>query len=124
MALTDNLIAYWALNEASGNALDALGSLDLTDENGVGTNGAGARAFVAANAESFFHLSTAAFQTGNIDFTLAVKVALTDIDTTQMLLSKYDDGTTNTEYALFFEAMGEGAGRFALAVQGPTAGFT
>lgn len=37
MALIDDLVAYWSLDEASGNAIDAHGSNDLTDNNTVGT---------------------------------------------------------------------------------------
>lgn len=37
MALSDNLIAYYKLDEASGNALDAHGSANFTDNNTVGS---------------------------------------------------------------------------------------
>jgi hypothetical protein len=37
MALTDSLISYWKLDEASGNALDAHGSHELTATNAPGT---------------------------------------------------------------------------------------
>lgn len=37
MALTDNLVAYWSLDEASGNATDQIGSFTLTDTNTVGS---------------------------------------------------------------------------------------
>lgn len=60
MALSDNLISYWSLDEASGNALDAHGANDLTDVNTVGsTTGiiSNARQFVQANGEKFTHAS-------------------------------------------------------------------
>jgi hypothetical protein len=37
MALTDDLISYWKLDEASGNALDAHGAHELTATNAPGT---------------------------------------------------------------------------------------
>ena len=37
MSLLTNLVSYWKLDEASGDAIDAHGSNDLTDVNGVGT---------------------------------------------------------------------------------------
>lgn len=37
MALTDSLISYWELEEASGNALDSHGTSTLTEESTVGT---------------------------------------------------------------------------------------
>lgn len=37
MALSDNLVAAWELDEASGDALDSYGSYDLTDNNTVGS---------------------------------------------------------------------------------------
>lgn len=40
MALTDQLVAYWKLDEASGNAADSVGSVTLTNTNTV-TYGAG-----------------------------------------------------------------------------------
>lgn len=56
MALTDNLVSYWKLDESSGNAGDSVGSNDLTNNNTVTyslgkiNNGGD---FVAANSESF-----------------------------------------------------------------------
>lgn len=64
MALTDNLVSYWKLDEASGNRADSHGSATLTDNNTVGSatgkinNGAD---FEFDNAE---HLSNAAFAAG------------------------------------------------------------
>lgn len=36
MALTDNIVAYWKLDESSGNAADAVGGQTLTNNNTVG----------------------------------------------------------------------------------------
>jgi hypothetical protein len=60
MALIDNLVSYYKLDEASGNALDAHSTNDLTDTNTVGTatgkinNG---RDFESGSTEYFFRSS-------------------------------------------------------------------
>lgn len=73
MALTDNLIAAWELDEASGSRADSHGSQTLTDNNTVGAGAglvhANAASFVRANSEYLSRASEAALQTGDIDFT-------------------------------------------------------
>lgn len=65
MALTDSLISWWDLEEASGARADAHGSYDLTDNNTVGS-AAGkvgdAADFVAANSEYLSHPDNADFR--------------------------------------------------------------
>lgn len=71
MALKDSLISVWEMDEASGNAIDAHGSYDLTDFNTVGARTgkiSGARDFVAASSEHFGHASNSDLQTGDVDF--------------------------------------------------------
>ena len=74
MALIDNLISYWPLNEASGDLLDAHGSNDLTARNSPGaTSGVlnGARSFVAASNHQFDKaLSGSGLAVGGTDWTL------------------------------------------------------
>ena len=58
MALSDALVAYYPLDEASGNAIDAHGSNDLTDNNTVGIatgKVSGGRDFERDNSEYFSH---------------------------------------------------------------------
>jgi len=72
VALSDNLISYWKLDEASGNALDAHSTNELTDQNTVGSATGkinNARDFENGANEYFSRASNAALQTGNIDFT-------------------------------------------------------
>jgi hypothetical protein len=77
MALTDSLISYWKLDEASGNALDAHGSNELTEHIGFGAGiGTGTgkinngRDFVWSNLEWFEHASNSDLHAGG-DITLA-----------------------------------------------------
>lgn len=104
MALTDNLISYWKLDEASGNAADAHGSNTLTDNNTV-TNGTGlvygtARQFAAASDESFSLADNASLSTGDIDFTFAAWVNAADLSTYRTILNK-DNGSA-WEYQLYY----------------------
>ena len=65
---TSNLVGYWRLDEASGNAIDSFGSLDLTDTNTVGSGtghvAAAARDFEVGSAEYFTRADEAAFEVG------------------------------------------------------------
>ena len=75
MALSDNLIEIWKLDEASGGALATIDSgNNLTDNNSVGADTgkiSGARSFSNASSKYLSCASNASLQTGNIDFTLA-----------------------------------------------------
>lgn len=65
MAVIDNLVSYWSLDEASGNALDAKGTNTLTDHNTVGsTTGvvSGARSF--GSPKYFSHADNADLSLG------------------------------------------------------------
>ena len=63
MALTDSLVAYWRLDEASGNRADQIGGYTLTDTNTVGSGtgniSALAADFVAASSETLASTSSA-----------------------------------------------------------------
>jgi len=72
MALTDNLISFWELEEASGTRNDARGANHLTDNNtvtqAVGKVGNAAQ-FTAANNEYLSVASNSDFVLGTGDFT-------------------------------------------------------
>ena len=73
MALTDNLIAFWELEEASGTRNDAHGSNHLTDNNTVaqGTGKVGNCAdFELDNSEYLSIADNAALSVGDEDFTI------------------------------------------------------
>ncbi len=74
MALVDNLISYWKLDEASGGALDAHGTNPLADSNTVGAATGkinGCRSFVYASSESLWIADNAGLSAGDVDFTIA-----------------------------------------------------
>jgi hypothetical protein len=103
VSLLTNLISYWKLDEASGNALDAHGSNDLTDNNTVGTATGkinGARDFIRANSEYFNHADNADFSFGDEDFTFAGWVQFNTNGIYQFLFAK-DNQAGSGEYSLY-----------------------
>jgi hypothetical protein len=108
-SLLTDLISYWKLDEASGNALDAHGTNTLTDNNTV-TSAAGklgtARQFTVASSEYLSLASNATIETGDIDYTLAGWLYVDAIGTLQTVVSK-NNGTSNSEYILLLLASGK-----------------
>jgi hypothetical protein len=72
--LTDNLVSYWELEEASAVRYDSAGANDLTDNNTVGSAAgvvSNAGSFVAANSEYLSIASNSSVETGDIDFSVS-----------------------------------------------------
>lgn len=100
-----NTVSYWKLNEASGNAIDAAGSNQLTDTNTV-TSGTGLvypteRQFTAANNEYFSLGDNDDLSLGDVDFGLAVWVKLASKPPLGRILTKGDgsgDFSFNFDY--------------------------
>lgn len=68
MALIDDLVSYWSLDETTGTRVDSHGSNDLTEVNGV-TGTSGVATFNGSN--DYLNIaSNASLQMGNIDFTI------------------------------------------------------
>jgi hypothetical protein len=105
MALVDNLVAYWSLEEASGSRVDAHGANDLTDNNTVtsatGKVGDGA-SFARANSESLTIADNTDLSMGDVDFTIACWVYLADLNDYSALVTK-DDAGANREYILYYD---------------------
>lgn len=105
--LLNSLIAYWKMDEASGNALDVhTNGLDLTDINTV-TNAAGkvyatARQFVAGNQEALQRAGDdALLSTGDVDFTLALWIKWpTLVGPANHLAGKDSEAAGGREYRL------------------------
>lgn len=93
--LSTNLKAYWKLDEASGNRLDALDGVNLTDKNStgfvVGIRGQAAN-MVAQASNSLIVATTAPIETGNVNFSLSSWIYLNSTSTTieQTIVSKRD----------------------------------
>lgn len=108
MALSDNLIVYYPLDEASGNALDAhsVGPHHLADNNTVGIAAGkvgGARDFEADSGEYFSHADHADFSVADQDFTLAFWIKFESLGTTRGIIHKgtFDNAAT-IEYGVAY----------------------
>lgn len=122
MALTDSLISYWKMDEASGNALDAHSTNDLTDTNTVGSAAgkiSNARDFEADNSEYFVRASNASLTTGDIDFSFQAWVQLESKTAKRQAITK--GGISDYEYGL---AYANGSDRFVFEVNSTSSGFS
>ncbi len=110
MPVITSLISDWELQESSGDALDAIGSNQLTETSGtIGASG-GYRVLVAANTEYFGHTSNSDFQMGDIDYSFEIWVQVTANTQTAIILSKDIDSPANARDFTF--DMNGGAPRF------------
>jgi hypothetical protein len=106
MALTDNLISFWKLDETSGNAIDAHGSNTLTAVASPGT-AAGkietARTF-NGSSQYFSVASNASVQVGDEDFYVAGWVYLNSVTAVnRIVVGKYNTNTgQHRQWLLFF----------------------
>ena len=106
MALTDSLVAYWKMDEASGSAIDAVdGTSTLTDNNSVGAaagkinNG---RAFTATSNHFFSHADSTDLSTGDISFEFTMWVKLTTEPGTMGILGQWTTGDLG--YLVYYNA--------------------
>ncbi len=105
--LLTNLVAYWKLDEASGNAIDAhTNGLTLTAANAPGADTgkvyATARTFNGSN-QYFSRASEAATNIGDVSFSLAVWVYLDSvIGSGKTIVNKSVGSTGNRGYALSY----------------------
>ena len=129
MALTDSLISYWKMDEASGTRVDSVvaSGNDLTDNNTV-TQAAGkignSAQFTAANNESLTRADNASLSVGDIDFTWAGWFMI-DSKSNYMIAFIHNDGAPAFNYQIayrmywdvvvdrFVFTVGDGSANFA-----------
>jgi len=123
MALTDNLISHWNLDEASGNALDAHGGNTLTETGGTIASTTGkvgnARDFEAGDTEYFEIADNTDLSTGDIDFTIAAWVKFETLGN-YAIISKWTPTGNQREYELGYTAGGTNRFRFQVSTNGST----
>jgi len=117
MAIIDNLVAYYSLDEASGNAIDAHGALDLTETSGTidaasGKVG-GARDIEAGDTERFVHADHADLSVGDIDFTFIGWVLFESLGGSRAVIAKQIAGAGTREYEIGYDS---GANRLRFSV--------
>ena len=119
MALVDNLIAFWKLEEASGSRIDSVGSNNLTDNNTV-TQATGivgnAAQFARANSEHLSILDNIDLSTGDIDFSFACWIYLDSKTNSSSILGKWTGLADQREYLLIY--LGGATDRFHFVVSG------
>lgn len=96
---------YLSLDEASGNAIDAHGSNDLTDNGSVGAATGkvnGARDFEANSSQYFDHATNSTLETGDIDFTLAAWINVESFISFPIIVAK-DNISVAREYVLYID---------------------
>lgn len=105
MALLDNLISYWSLEEASGSRADATATGNTLTDNFTVTQQTGKIAncaqLTAANSEYLSRADNASLSTGNIDFSVAAWVYLDSI-VNGTIASKWVITGNQREYLLFY----------------------
>jgi len=97
-SITDNLIAFWTMNEPSGDRYDSYGGHRLLDNNSVlqaGGINKQAALFVLANSEYFLHVNTSTLATGDVEFGMSAWFYLNSTSTTlqRTIISKKDEIT-------------------------------
>lgn len=105
MALTTNLVSYWKLDEASGNAADSVGSNTLTNNgttpyvaakigNGISVDGSGSKYLSITDAAQ----TGLEFGTGAFTISVWIKKAVTGSD--MNVVNKIDNATAGNGYSL------------------------
>jgi hypothetical protein len=117
MPITDNLVAYWKMEEASGSRASEVNSHTLADNNTV-TQATGklgnAAQFTAANSEYLSIADNADVSAGDVDWTLGLWVYLDSTAGSQTILAKGDGGSGE----FVFKYRAESSGFFKFEVYG------
>lgn len=103
VTLLTDLISYWKLDEASGNAIDSHGTNHLTDVNTVGSAAGkigNARDFEVGNTEYFEIASNPSLQTGDIAFTVSAWVQFESMPTP--FIATRDNATSEREWQVSY----------------------
>jgi hypothetical protein len=107
MSLLNNLISYWKLDEASGNAVDAHGSNTLTAVNAPGSTSGkigNARTFNGSN-QYFSIADNASLSTGDIDFSISYWVWFNNFANIQDVVAKDNQAAGGREYLTGFNTV-------------------
>jgi hypothetical protein len=106
MALTDDLVSYWKMDETSGTRYDSNGYVvnDLADFNTVGydtgviSNGG---SFFAGSSEYLYRDSNTSLQLGSTNWTMAFWCKLAASNGYQTFIAKRSDTTNDREYQVW-----------------------
>lgn len=109
-SLTNNLQAFWAMNEAGGERQDNFGGHTLLDNNSVLYAGGirnRAASFVASDSEYLLRVNTSTLATGDVDFSISTWLFMTSTDSLErrFVIAKKDGwegNDSNTQLLLHF----------------------
>ena len=121
---TDNLVAWWSMDEASGTRADSHGSNDLTDHNTVGSatgKKSNAADFTSANSEALYIADNADLSFGDEDFTICGWVSLDSKSASRAIVGKWHFSGSSREYYLGYSS---GPDRIAFFVSSDGTGNT
>lgn len=128
MPLTDNLISFWELEEASGTRADSVVATgnDLSD-NGTVTQAAGkvgnSGQFTATTSEFLNHVDNASLSLGaGVSFTVAAWVYLDSLPSFAMVASQLDHSTEESWQLYYYQAGDQFV--FSISSDGTASGFT
>lgn len=106
-ALYTTLVAYWKLNEGSGDRYDSKGSNTLTSVGGVGMSATGkqenAATFTKASSQRLNAADNSALSVGDIDFYVACWVYGTLDDGTSQYIAAKAGSSGNRAWYLYFD---------------------
>ena len=125
MALKDNLVAVWELNESSGTRVDSFSTNDLTDGSSVGSTAGlfsqNAAVFASASTDYLTIADNAALSLGNEDFSISAWIRITADNGSARMLAKYHYDSDNREYAIAWDAAADNTFSFQIGFSSGTA---
>lgn len=105
MALIDNLVGYWKLDEASGTRYDSHSTNDLSESGGTTSSTTGkisSAAIFTASTQYLSPSSTSLCSFGDADFSIQIWVKLTTKSSSQRVVSKF--ALSHGEYQIRYNA--------------------
>jgi hypothetical protein len=108
MPITDNLVSFWELEEASGTRNDAHSTNHLTSNNAVGmaTGKVGnAASLVRASSQTLSRATNASLETGDVSWTLCAwaKLDAAAVAGSHAIFGKYDGGAFDGEFQIYLD---------------------
>lgn len=106
-ALVANTTHFWDMDEASGNVVDEVSGVTLTDVNTVGTATGlvnNARLFVRANSEYFEAADSSVLSKADVDFSFVCWVKATSTGIVQGVFAKNSGAAGNKSYICHINA--------------------
>lgn len=117
-SLTNNLAAYWTLNEVSGTRFDSVGGSPLTPRNNPtsGSGKIGNAAYFNGGGQGLCTASNPALEMGDVDYTLTAWVYLNGPVWNGYMLIAKDELAPARDYVLEYQNLGNPVNQYAMVV--------